>query len=105
MTSGDSWRDWPARASYQGFHLSARHHHIDHPVGPPRYRRIGVPVSSSLVEALSKQINQRVKGTEQFWNNGGLEAVLQVRTAYLSQDGPAEAFHRRRPSGLSLIHI
>jgi hypothetical protein len=63
----------------------------------PRYRRLGLPVSSSLVESLIKQINHRVKGTEQFWNNGGLEAVLQVRAAYLSEDGRAETFHERRP--------
>jgi hypothetical protein len=65
----------------------------------PRYRRLGLPVSSSLVESLVKQINHRVKGTEQFWNNGGLEAVLQVRAAYLSQDDRAEAFHEKRPRG------
>lgn len=65
----------------------------------PRYRKMGLPVSSSLVESLIKQINHRVKGTEQFWNDGGLEAVLQVRAAYLSQDGRAEAFHDHRPRG------
>lgn len=65
----------------------------------PHYRRLGLPVSSSLVESLIKQINHRVKGTEQFWNDGGLEAVLQVRGAYLSDDGRAEAFHQRRPRG------
>jgi len=63
----------------------------------PRYRTMGLPVSSSLVESLIKQINLRVKGTEQFWNDGDLEAVLQVRAAYLSEDGRAEAFHQRRP--------
>ena len=68
----------------------------------PRYRRMGLPVSSSLVESLIKQINHRVKGTEQFWNNGGLEAVLQVCAAYLSQDGRAEAFHQRRPRGAAV---
>jgi len=65
----------------------------------PRYRQLGLPVSSSLVESLIKQINHRVKGTEQFWNHGGLEAVLQVRAAYLSQDGRAEAFYQQRPRG------
>lgn len=65
----------------------------------PRYRRMGLPVSSALVESLIKQINHRVKGSEQFWNNGGLEAVLQVRAAYLSEDGRAEEFHERRPRG------
>lgn len=63
----------------------------------PRYRRMGLPVTSSLVESLIKQINKRIKGTEQFWNNGGLEGVLQVRAAYLSEDGRAEEFHQRRP--------
>jgi hypothetical protein len=63
----------------------------------PRYRQLGLPVSSSLVESLVKQINHRVKGTEQFWNNGGLEAVLQVRAAYLSDDDRADKFHQRRP--------
>ncbi len=65
----------------------------------PRYRQMGLPVSSSLVESLIKQINLRVKGTEQFWNDGGLEAVLQVRAAYLSQDERAETFHQQRPCG------
>jgi hypothetical protein len=65
----------------------------------PRYRQLGLPVSSSLVESLVKQINHRVKGTEQFWNDGGLEAVLQVRAAYLSEDDRAEKFHERRPRG------
>jgi hypothetical protein len=65
----------------------------------PRYRRMGLPVSSALVESLIKQINHRVKGTEQFWNDGGLEAVLQVRAAYLSEDDRAEKHHERRPRG------
>lgn len=63
----------------------------------PRYRQLGLPVGSALVESLIKQVNHRVKGTEQFWNDGGLEAVLQVRAAYLSEDGRAEKHHDRRP--------
>jgi hypothetical protein len=70
----------------------------------PRYRQMGLPVSSSLVESLIKQLNHRVKGTEQFWNDGGLEAVLQVRAAYLSEDGRAEAFHERRPRRSAVGH-
>ena len=65
----------------------------------PRYRRLGLPVGSALVESLIKQINHRVKGTEQFWNDGGLEAVLQVRAAYLSDDDRAEKHHEQRPRG------
>jgi hypothetical protein len=64
-----------------------------------RYRRLGLPISSSLMESLIKQLNHRVKGTEQFWNDGGLEAVLQVRAAYLSQDDRADALYEHRPRG------
>ena len=63
----------------------------------PRYRRLGLPVVSALVESLIKQINLRVKGSEQFWNDGGLEQVLQIRAAYLSQDDRAEKHHDHRP--------
>jgi hypothetical protein len=63
----------------------------------PRYRRKGLPVTSAAVESLVKQFNQRVKGTEKFWLRGGAEAVLQVRAAYLSDDGRGEEFHRHRP--------
>ena len=63
----------------------------------PRYRQLGLPVGSALVESLIKQMNHRVKGTEQFWTDDGLEAVLQVRAAYLSQDDRAEKHHQQRP--------
>jgi hypothetical protein len=64
-----------------------------------RYRREGLPVTSAVVESLIKQFNQRVKGTEKFWIRGGAEAILQVRAAYLSDDGRGEAFHIHRPRG------
>jgi hypothetical protein len=64
-----------------------------------RYRRLGLPISSSLMESLIKQLNHRIKGTEQFWNDGGLEAVLQVRAAYLSEDDRVDAFYQHRPRG------
>ena len=65
----------------------------------PLYRRLGLPVSSAAVESLVKQFNQRVKGTEKFWTKDRLEAVLQVRAAYLSQDDRARTFFDRRPPG------
>ncbi len=44
------------------------------------YRKQGLPVSSSMVESLIKEINYRVKGTEKFWDHPeGAEAILQVR--------------------------
>jgi hypothetical protein len=52
----------------------------------PKYRRLGLPVSSAPVESTIKQINRRVKGSEKFWLGGGAEAILQLRAAQLSQD-------------------
>ncbi len=52
-----------------------------------RYRRAGLPVTSSLVESLVGEFNQRVKGPQQHWNRPeGAEAILQVRAAVLSED-------------------
>jgi len=51
------------------------------------YRKQGLPVTSSMVESLIKEINYRVKGTEKFWDRPeGAEAILQVRAAVLSAD-------------------
>jgi hypothetical protein len=60
------------------------------------YRRQGLPITSSHVESVVKQINQRVKGTEKFWSEDGSEAVLQLRADYLSDGRPLEAFWERR---------
>jgi hypothetical protein len=61
----------------------------------PRYRMLGLPISSAPVESTIKQINRRVKGTEKFWLKSGVEAVLQVRAAYLSEDGRADRYWAR----------
>lgn len=63
------------------------------------YRRAGLPITRTAVESLIKQLNKRVKGTEQFWIEGGAEAILQVRAAYLSEDNRVAEFHDHRPPG------
>lgn len=64
----------------------------------PEYRKQGLPVSSSMVESLIKEINYRVKGTEKFWDNPeGAEAILQVRAALLSDDDRLTAHIATRP--------
>jgi len=76
----------------------------------PEYRCQGLPVTSSMVESLIKEVNYRVKGTEKFWDHPeGAEAILQVRAALLSDDDrlgrhieqrPGSAFrrhHKREP--------
>lgn len=66
----------------------------------PEYRRMGLPISSAPVESVVKQVNRRVKGTEKFWVKGDVEAILQLRAAYLSEDGRAEQYAARpRPRG------
>jgi hypothetical protein len=64
----------------------------------PRYRRLGLPTTSSLVESLVGEFNARVKGKQKHWNRpGGAEAILQVRAAYLSEDGRLQRYFAQRP--------
>jgi hypothetical protein len=63
------------------------------------YRRQGLPITSSHMESLMKQINQRVKGSEKFWCEEGAEAILQLRADILSDDRPLDAFWERRQAG------
>lgn len=59
----------------------------------PTYRRLGLPVTSSPMESLVKQINLRVKGTEMFWDDpAGAEAILRLRAASLSDDGRLDRY-------------
>jgi hypothetical protein len=60
------------------------------------YRCQGLPITSSLMESVVKQVNRRVKGTEKFWSEAGAEALLQLRADQLSDDQPLEAFWQRR---------
>jgi hypothetical protein len=62
----------------------------------PRYRREGLPWTSSHVESTVKQFNRRVKGTEKSWGETGAEAILQLRAAFLSEDGRLEVHLKSR---------
>lgn len=64
----------------------------------PSYRRQGLPITSCLVESLIKQLNQRVKGSDKFWNRPeGAEAILQLRAAFLSDGDVLDTHLRSRP--------
>jgi hypothetical protein len=65
------------------------------------YRRQGLPITSSLMESVVKQINRRVKGTEKFWSEEGAEAILQLRADQLSDEQPLQAFWQRRQQAAS----
>ena len=63
-----------------------------------QYRRQGLPVTTALMESLVKQINQRVKGTEMFWNDpAGAEAILQIRAGTLCDDDRLAMYLAARP--------
>ena len=64
----------------------------------PEYRAKGWPIGSGVTEAGVKQFNKRVKGTEQFWSEGGIEAVLCLRAAWVSQDQRWERYWTNRPA-------
>ena len=69
------------------------------------YRKQGLPVTSSLVESLIKEINYRVKGTEKFWDHPeGAEAILQLRAAVLSDDDRLRTFITNRPGSATRRH-
>jgi hypothetical protein len=62
------------------------------------YRRKGWPIGSANVEAGVKCFNQRVKGTEQFWRQEGVEAILALRALWMSQDQRWDRYWANRPA-------
>ena len=76
--------------SYLG-HSAAR-------MGYPRYRRLGLPTTSSLVGSLVGDVNGRVKSKQRYCNRpGGAEAIPRVRAAYLSEDDRLHRYFAQRP--------
>jgi len=64
----------------------------------PRYRRQGLPITSSLAESLVGEFNARVKGRGKFWNRPlGAEPILQLRAAVLSEDERLARHFAQRP--------
>jgi hypothetical protein len=64
----------------------------------PRYRRDGLPITSSPVESWVKQLNRGVKGSEKFRNkNANPEAVLNLRAAWLNDEEEFINQIRHRP--------
>jgi hypothetical protein len=64
----------------------------------PRYRKEGLPITSSLAESLVGEVNARVKSKQKYFNRpDGAEAILQLRAAVLSEDDRLQRFLERRP--------
>lgn len=64
----------------------------------PRYRREGLPTTSSLVESLVGEFNARVKGKQKYWTRPeGAESILQLRAVLLSEDDRLSRYFANRP--------
>ena len=91
-------RDHPRRVLANNVQYFTRHGldapHMDY----PRFRRNGWPIASGDTEAAVKQFNKRVKGTEQFWSEQGVESVLALRSLWVSQDGRWDRHWANRPA-------
>ena len=85
----------PRRVLQQNVGYFTRHRrHMDY----PKYRARGWPIGSGETEAAVKQFNKRVKGTEQFWDPGGIEPILCLRAAWISQDEQWTRYWANRPA-------
>ena len=64
----------------------------------PRCRRAGLPMTSSPIESWVKPLNQRVTGSEKFWNDDASgEAILHLRSAWLGDDNALSEHLKNRP--------
>jgi hypothetical protein len=66
----------------------------------PDYKAKGWPIGSGGVEGAVKQFNKRVKGSEQFWLEDGVEGILALRAMRLSEDGRWDRYWAHRPAYL-----
>ena len=70
----------------------------------PRYRELGLPLTSSVMESTMKELNYRVKGSEKFWSQPGAEALLQLRADRLSDSQPLTTFWKTRQQTRTGLH-
>lgn len=68
--------------------------HIDYPA----YRAKGWPIGSGITESGVKRFGKRVKGSEQFWNVSGVEAILALQSKWLSDDEQSTYYWLGRPA-------
>jgi hypothetical protein len=68
--------------------------HIDYPA----YRARGWPIGSGITESGVKRFGKRVKGSEQFWNVSGVEAILALQSKWLSEDEESTYYWLGRPA-------
>lgn len=82
-SQADDGPEHPRRVLTNNVAYFTRH---QHQMNYPEYRRKGWPIGSGMTEGGVKQFNKRVKGTEQFWTESGVETILALRALWLSHD-------------------
>lgn len=93
----DDGPEHPRRVLSQNVGYFTKHQqHMNYPL----YRAQGWPIGSGVAEAGVKQFNKRVKGTDQFWREGGIESILSLRAMWLSQDKRWSRYWAARPAYL-----
>lgn len=65
-----------------------------------RYRRMGLPITSSHIESTIKRVNRRIKGTEKFWDRGA-DPMLHLIAEHLSPPERLSNYWATRPERLS----
>jgi hypothetical protein len=71
--------------------------HKDH-IDYPAYRAKGWPIGSGITESGVKRFGKRVKGSEQFWNVKGVQAILALQSKWLSEDEESTYYWLGRPA-------
>lgn len=71
----------------------------------PEYRRLGMAITSCHIESTVKQLNYRVKGSEMFWTDDGVEALLQLSGDLLCDSRPLDTFWLRRAARMTGCRI
>jgi hypothetical protein len=74
--------------------------HQDH-TRYPAYRANGWPIGSGETEAAVKQFDPRVKRTEQFRREAGIEPILSLRAAWIGQDDRWHHYWDNRPADVN----
>jgi hypothetical protein len=67
----------------------------------PEYRKQGLAITSCHIESTIKQLNFRVKGSEMFWTDDGVEAILQLSADLLCDSRPLDGFWQRRAARMT----
>lgn len=76
-------------------YLKNQHTRMDY----PKYRKLGLPITSSHIESTIKRLNRRMKGTEKFWDQGA-EPLLALAAANLSETNRLARFWKDRQNQL-----